>query len=120
MSVVGDNIKSMRKALHMSQMALAQQSGISQAAISAIESGAITRTPYTDTIGKIASALGCTVSELMGDVETETKEYTHDELRLLAIVQRLNSLGVEKVIEYASDLADNDKYTQEASAASVI
>lgn len=87
MSVVGDNIKTRRKALKLSQMALAKAAGISQAAISAIESGAITRTPYTDTIGKIAGALGCTVSDLMGDdPKTEkAQEIPSDPLRASVI-----------------------------------
>lgn len=54
------------------------------------------------------------------DIAQEETKNTSDETRLLAIVQRLNSLGVEKVIEYAADLADNEKYTQEASGASAI
>ena len=81
MSVVGDNIKTRRKALKLSQMALAKAAGISQAAISAIESGAITRTPYTDTIGKIAGVLGCTVSDLMGDGTKKEQEIPMDPLR---------------------------------------
>ena len=51
------------------------------------------------------------VSDLIGE-QTQNK-ITPDELRLLAIVQRLNPLGVQKVIEYASDLSENEKYTQD-------
>lgn len=71
MSIVGDNIKKRRKELNLSQAALAKAAGISQPAISAIEKGAITRTPYTDTISKLAAALGCTVSDLMDPAQTK-------------------------------------------------
>ena len=58
------------------------------------------------------------VSDLIGE-QTQNK-ITPDELRLLAIVQRLNPLGVQKVIEYASDLAENEKYTEDTSEAAKI
>lgn len=116
-SEVGENIRKIRKQRRMSQKKLAEASGISQSAISDIENPDVTKRPNTDTISKLAIALDCTVGELMGESESGAKEYTHEELRLLSIVQRLNSLGVQKVIEYAADLADNEKYTQETPAA---
>ena len=92
MSIVGDNIKKRRKALHLSQVALAKAAGISQAAISAIESGAITRTPYTDTITKLAAALDCTVSDLMGDVKNEKEKEIPKDPHRSEVISKYDSL----------------------------
>lgn len=118
MSAVGQRIKQERERQGVSQYKLAKLSGVSQPTISAIEADDQTRSPAVDTVEKIARALGCQVSDLMGEAQPSTKEYTQDQLRLLSIVRQLNSLGVQKVIEYASDLADNEKYIRETSAAS--
>lgn len=67
MTIVGQNIKKRRKELKMSQSELARRSGISQSAISDIESLTVTKSPSTETIKMIAPALGCTVAELMGE-----------------------------------------------------
>ena len=117
MSAVGQRIKQERERRGVSQYRLAKLSGVSQPTISAIEADDQTRSPAVDTVEKIARALGCQVSDLMGEAQAGAKEYTQDQLRLLSIVQRLNSLGVQKVIEYAADLAENEKYREEASAA---
>ena len=62
---IGDRITEMRKRNGLSQAELAKQSGISQAGISYIEKGL--RSPSTDTLELLASALGCSVSYLMGE-----------------------------------------------------
>ena len=118
MSAVGQRIKQERERRGISQYRLSKMSGVSQPTISAIEAVDQTRSPAVDTVEKIARALGCQVSDLMGEAATDAKEYTQDIRRLLEIVQRLNSLGVQKVTEYAADLAENEKYREEASAAS--
>ena len=118
MSAVGQRIKQERERRGISQYRLSKMSGVSQPTISAIEAVDQTRSPAVDTVEKIARALGCQVSDLMGEAAPGVKEYTQDIRQLLEIVQRLNVLGVQKVIEYASDLADNEKYIRETSAAS--
>lgn len=115
---VSSNLKRLRKAKGLTQSQLAEVSSVSQQAISFIENER--NTPGEGTLRLLASALDCTVSELIGEESSERKGYTRAEARLLAIVQRLNSLGMEKVIEYAADLAENEKYTQEGSAASAV
>ena len=118
MSVVGQRIKQERERRGVSQYRLSKLSGVSQPTISAIEAADQTRSPAVDTVEKIARALGCQVGDLMGEAAPGVKEYTQDIRQLLEIVQRLNSLGVQKVIDYAADLAENEKYREEASAAS--
>lgn len=114
---VADNLKKKRKQAHLTQAQLANKSGVSQQAISFIESSR--NTPSEGTLRLLAKALACPVSELLGESPEAEKEYTQDVRWLLDIVQRLNTLGIRKVIEYAADLADNEKYTQETPSASV-
>ena len=71
MSIVGDNIRTRRKALHLSQNQLAKAAGVSQSAISDIENPNVTKLPNIDTISRIAAALRCTVGELTGEKEME-------------------------------------------------
>lgn len=56
-------IRDYRLALNMSQQKLAEKSGVSRAIISGLESGAIEVTT-TDTLMKIANALGKKVSDI--------------------------------------------------------
>lgn len=56
-------IRFYREELHLSQEALALKAGVSRATVSGLESGAITVTT-TDTLIKIASALGKKVSDI--------------------------------------------------------
>lgn len=74
MSVVGENIKMRRKALHLSQMELSRLAGISQSAISDIENPSVTKLPNIDTITKIAAALGCSLDDLIHEVNENEKQ----------------------------------------------
>lgn len=78
MSLVGENIKRVRKSLHMSQKELSRRANVSQSGISDIEN--CTRSPSTDTVRMIASALGVSQSELLGE-EKETTVRNDDGLR---------------------------------------
>ena len=57
-------LRDMRKKLGISQAKLAEQTGIAQGVISYIECGR-TRHPRIDTLQALASALGCTVDDLI-------------------------------------------------------
>lgn len=98
---VGKNIKERRKQLHLSQARLSELSGISQSAISDIENPAATKRPNTDTIQKLAAALQCTVSDLMGDQLTpQTVMYDGllpDEEKLIEDYRSLNRQGQEYI-----------------------
>lgn len=61
-SKVGELIKKKRKELHITQVQLSKMSGVSQSAISDIESANVTKLPNIDTIQKIANALCVSVS----------------------------------------------------------
>ena len=65
-------LKNLREKMGISQMQLSKMSGVSQAVISDIERGKIS-SPRFDTIIRLASALNCTVEELLAladDIET--------------------------------------------------
>lgn len=98
---VGKNIKERRKRLHLSQARLSELSGISQSAISDIENPAATKRPNTYTIQKLAAALQCTVSDLMGDQLTpQTAMYDGllpDEEKLIEDYRSLNRQGQEYI-----------------------
>ena len=92
---VGMNIKKRRKEMRLSQARLSQLSGISQSAISDIENPDVTKRPNTDTIQKIAAALQCTVSELMGEKtdESAVESLSPDETKLIQDYRSLNPQG---------------------------
>ena len=60
----------MRKKRMMTQVELAEKSGVSQQAISSIENGS-RKTPSVETLYKLARALKCTIDDLIADNEKE-------------------------------------------------
>lgn len=65
MTSVSEMLPLLRKKKRLSQTSLAKASGVSQAAISAIERGE--RSPSESTIRMLADALGVTFAELTGE-----------------------------------------------------
>lgn len=64
-----ERIRAKRKALGLSQVAVADRSGVHVISIVRIEGG---RPPKPETLSKLAAALGCTVSELVaGDASSQ-------------------------------------------------
>lgn len=95
---VGKNIKNRRKQLRLSQARLSELSGISQSAISDIENPSATKRPNTDTIQKLALALNCSVSDLMGESKnTLIDELLPDEKYLIDGYRKLSTQGQEYI-----------------------
>ena len=69
---VGARVLRARKHIAMSQRALAQASGLSQATLSRIE--AQVRTPKMDEVVALAWALGCTTGDLTGSAVADRLE----------------------------------------------
>ena len=92
-----ENLKLARERAHLTQRMLAAQSGVSQQAISAIESGG--RSPSETTMKLLCDALGCTVSELIGDETPTSGEWnlTLDEKKLIQDYRNLNAQGQEYI-----------------------
>lgn len=111
MSDIGMNISRKMKELGLSQNRLAKLSGISQSNISSILNA--TKSPSVDTIQLIAGALGCSLSELFGEVSAEGQpQLTDYERQLLLHARQMNRQGQEKLLDYARDLTENDRYTK--------
>ncbi len=126
----GVRLKQLRKEKGITQEQLAQILGVERSSIGKYE-GKDKVMPSDDIKARIAEYFGVSVDYLLGlnlrqndntasNIPEEVKECTQEELRLLVIVHRLNALGMQKVLEYATDLVENDKYTQEASASSAV
>lgn len=109
MSKVGEKIKKARLRAGISQYRLSKISGIAQATISAIEAEGQTRSPATDTVEKIADALGVTVSELLDD-GMRPDALAPQEIQLLDFIRQLNADGVSRVLDYARDLIASGNY----------
>ena len=108
---VSENLKRKRKQARLTQIQLAEKSGVSQQAISFIESGR--NTPSEGTLRLLAAALKCTVSELLDEYHPESGTMlTEYERQLILLARRLNAQGMEKLLDYARDLTENDRYTK--------
>jgi transcriptional regulator with XRE-family HTH domain len=79
MESVADCIKSIRKSLKITQKELSKRSGISQAAISEIESG--NKSPSASTLSMLAAGLGVPMADLVSDVSKTKKPIPEDELK---------------------------------------
>lgn len=89
MYAVGQIIKQKRIRYGITQAELSRRSGVSQSAISSIESMIETKAPSTVTIKMIAGALGCTVAELMGETDKGRESMiTNDEMQFVLSLRR--------------------------------
>lgn len=105
-SCIGMAIKQRREALGMSQNLLSKRSGVSQSAISSIES--TTKSPSVDTVFQIAKALDTTITELLGLVETEIEEPTVKDdgldAKLVRLLVDLSPEEVQRVQDFVAGL----------------
>lgn len=116
---VAQKLKAKRKEKRLTQIQLAEISGVSQQAISFIESSR--NTPTEGTLRLLAKALNCPVSELLDD-ETQIKKdqpLTHDELRLLNLYGLLNESGKHFLMQTALNLVQTPELRQDGSIASM-
>lgn len=97
MTDVGQRLKSIREKKKLSQYRLSKLSGVAQPTISAIEAEGQTRSPAVDTVERLAAALGCTVSDIMG--ETSGNYLTAQEKKLINDFRSLNQQGREYVLQ---------------------
>ena len=117
MKDLGGNIRQKRETLGISQNQFAKLSGISQPALSAIESG--TKKPNIETVCMIASALKCTVSELLGETPVFSK--IDEEMNyILSIFVQLNDQGKEQLIGMGEVLLRNPSNRKKSSTHSAV
>ena len=107
----GDIISEELKKRNMSQNKLARLAQISQAGLNSIIHGQTS--PKESTLQAIADALRIPMSVLLGenagDVDKITSRY---EIELHSYINMLNTQGLDKLLEYARDLSENDRYTK--------
>ncbi len=94
MSEVGPNVKAMRLKKNISQNRLAKLAGISQSALSTIESSV--KNPSSVTVELLAQALGCTTAELLGEAPDQDA-FTPAEQSLVMTYRALTPQGQEYV-----------------------
>lgn len=93
MSEIGAKVKRKRQKLGLSQNKLAKLAGISQAALSNIESNV--KNPSAVTVELLANALGCTTAELIG--ESDENGYSRAEREMIRVYRSLNKQGKEYI-----------------------
>ena len=101
MSNFGERLKARRLMLHLSQNELSKRSGVSQQAISGIESGR--NSPSEQTIIMLASALRCSLSDLMegdsGNNEQKNNPATQSSGVAAEIVNLLDLLQEDELVQ---------------------
>ena len=118
MSAVGENIKEKRKEKHLSQNQLAKKAGIAQATLSAIESS--TKSPAVDTVEKLAAALECFVSELMGEKQEGQVFLSDRQKYLLDLFSQMNDAGKTFLVQQAESILQQPSFRQESSISSAV
>lgn len=107
---IGANIRALRKKRQLTQKQLASRAGISQSALSDIESQVSNKRPSSTTIQLLATALGCTVAELMGET-VETRNATDEEIKfaLFGGDQEITDAQFEEVKRFAQYVRERDR-----------
>ncbi len=116
MNPVGLIVKKKREAKGLSQNQLAKKAGISQASLNALESK--TNNPSVETVFLLASALDCTVAELLGEKPADAIILTQRQRMLLELFVQLNDAGKDFLLSQAQSIIQQPAFRQERSAAS--
>ena len=126
---LGKFIKDYRDSQSMSQAAFASASGISKGYISMLEQNKNPATglpiaPSIDVFGKVASAVGISLDELLRLVDsdqpislalapsTSAPEISPDLKYLSEALAQLNDDGAQKLLDYAADLVASGRYAK--------
>ena len=118
-TVIASNLVRLLKNSNRTQLELAEYLGVTQAAISNWCNGV--KMPRMDKIDLICKFFGVRRSQLMGLDEASSSVSSGmvldpDEQHLFDLYRGMNSLGRSRLIEYAEDIAGNDKYKKSDSA----
>ena len=109
---IGESLRQMRRSMKITQVELAEKTGIKQSTISSIENGI--NKPAIDTLLLISDALGCTVSELIGQSQKAAVLHPLD-AQLLSIFHQLNDTGKSLLISQAESILQQSALRKEAS-----
>lgn len=114
---IGESVRIRRTGLKITQKELSDKTGIKQPTISAIENGV--NKPAIETIILISDALGCTVSELIGQVVPEEQPDPYVQ-RLASIFAQLNEAGKDFLLSQADFAIRQPAFRQEGSVSSAV
>lgn len=103
---IGKRMRERRKEVNLTLEDVAKRTGVCKATISKYEKEQITNIP-ADKIEKISMALRCSPAYLMG-----WDDYPTDASKLMALYEKLNNDGRNKLLDYADDLVQSKKYTE--------
>lgn len=111
-----EKIKQYRLKKGLSQEELGKLVGLQKAAINKYETGRVVNIKKS-VLQKLAEALSVSPADLLDD-NTSNISYvlSPDESALLDDYQKLNAAGRNKVREYASDLTEQKKYTEDTGS----
>lgn len=124
-------IRKYRKENKITMQELAEKAGLSKGYISMIESGKNPKTnepivPTLPTINKLAIAMGIDIDDLLRMISPDTEviakpkpvesyavhERSPKITKVITSMNKLNSLGQDKVVDYADDLTHNSQYSK--------
>lgn len=111
----GERIKAARKRAGVTQVQLAEQSGVAAISIHQYEAGK--RNPQLEPVLRIANALGVPVQELVEDWSAMDPEDVKDAIvyggpigKVAENMKRLNLTGRERVLAYSADMVKIPEY----------
>ena len=113
---IGTRIKERREELGITQVELATRLGVSKGAVGNYETDA--NSPKASIMYKIFDILQCDANFLYQD-EVGVQDSIvppSDERKLITLYRKLNNEGKSKLIDYADDLVQSDKYIKIHSA----
>lgn len=114
---IGENLRLRRTQLKMTQVDLARKTGLKQPTISAIENGV--NKPAFETIVLLSDALGCTVSDIIGQNEPVKMQEPATQ-RLQVIYSQLNAAGQDFLLAQAEQILRQPAFREEESVSSAI
>jgi len=114
----GSRLRERRESLGLKQSDLGKLLGITGSAIGNYENGV--SSPKADILYRVFDVLKCDANFLFQDEMNEKNASSNNEEALLGMFYQLNSEGQEKLLDYADDLIQSEKYKKADVSASAI
>ncbi len=106
---IGSRIKERREALGITQIQLADRLGVSKGAVGNYETDA--NSPKASVMYKVFEILKCDANYLyQDDLPQKNSASVKADETLLSLFHDLNEEGQEKLLDYADDLVQSEKY----------
>lgn len=109
----GSRLKERREELKLKQSELGKMLGVTGSAIGNYENGV--SSPKADILYKVFDVLQCDANYLFQDEMCAKNASSLQDEALLRLFHHLNEEGKEKLIDYADDLVQSEKYTRHST-----